>query len=687
MREVGLPVAGMTLFLASIVVFGCGTSDHGGALDSQSDPGTADVEVPPPEFVERIIERRIDSSRQGIATGSFATPAISWPDIQADPRYRHVLAFRTSPMMPPSLSSVPSFGPIVLYSDTFDAMVVGPMEHPFDALVWVEGSAVKSGIPGEVDEVPAGWSQRWLVIEGKGIAATIDAWGARLLADRGRKPVDRYADAGLSYLGYWTDNGAFYYYATQAGMNQAQTMLAVRDDAMTRGIPYGYLQLDSWWYRKAEGTGLNPWGGVIEWAPLPEMFPDGMAAFQKALGWPLVLHNRWFAKDSIYRGTGQWVEGEQMALPIGGAVYEELAASAKSWGAVTYEQDWLVAQWEGLPWIRQATGRSESWWRSVHDAAVSKGLTVQACMASSAHLLAAVDLPGVTSIRTSIDYQKDLSKESFWPQFHTVNMLARALGAWPFKDNFQSSESRGEAEALISILSAGMVGASDEVGLADSALLLKTCRRDGLLLKPDRPAVPIDAMFLPHTRPYTVVAKSTRYGLGVWTYLAAFHLASEHPDRSDSDRLFALVSYDGVPVEGMFHYPSAVTDWGVNLEDDLGVVGQVVAWDMRLDQAVVVEGRLELPVAPGNADHAYVVLAPVLSNGIALLGEKDKFVTMADRRFSALKLEGDVILAELAGAPGEIVTLAAFDVRAGTRMADIAVAIGSDGTSKVRIGR
>jgi hypothetical protein len=67
-------------------------------------------------------------------------------------------------------------------------------------------------------------------------------------------------------------------------------------------------------------------------------------------------------------------------------------------------------------------------------------LTVQITMSGAAHLMDAIDRPSVTTVRTSIDYAPAAPKTSFWPQFHTVNMLAGALKIWPFKDNFHSSE-------------------------------------------------------------------------------------------------------------------------------------------------------------------------------------------------------------------------------------------------------
>ncbi len=75
-------------------------------------------------------------------------------------------------------------------------------------------------------------------MEGRGISATVVRPANLVLADRGRWRTDRYADVGLSYLGYWTDNGA-YYYQVEPGLDEEGTLLAVKAEADATGIPYG----------------------------------------------------------------------------------------------------------------------------------------------------------------------------------------------------------------------------------------------------------------------------------------------------------------------------------------------------------------------------------------------------------------------------------------------------------------
>lgn len=637
----------------------------------------------------RVITRSLPEGCSGCATGTFVEPGVMYPDIEVDPRYTRVLNFRMAAFAPPVLRPVRSYGPIILYDDDLNALVVSPMDHFFETVMWYEEGRVRSGVQGEIDEVPAGWTHRFIVVQGKGIQATLERLGDLLLQDRGRSRTDRYADAGLSYLGYWTDNGAYYYYHTEPGLNEEQTLLEVKAEADAIGIPYGHFQIDSWWYLKAEGETPFAPGGMLLWEPRPEAFPDGLAAFRKRLGLPLVAHARWFAPDTPYRQRHDFVDGDGLAFPSGPGVFEEMLGNAASWGIETYEQDWYSLQWWRTPWLRQAVGRGEAWMRNIHEAAFARGLTQQLCMAEASHLLASLDAPSVTTMRTSVDYKQGISKETFWPQFHTVGMLAWALGVWPFKDNFWSSERCGEQEALISALSGGIVGVGDGIGRTVRHIVLRTCRKDGLLLKPDRPATPIDRMFLPHARPFITAAWSERPGLGRWTYLAAYHLASEHPERTLEDRLWAELQTDpGFPVEDMFVFPKRVGDWHVDLREDLGLAGTYLVYDWRRGEVVhAEEGRFEMLPFERLYDFAYYVVVPVLDNGLALIGETEKYVTLADRRFEAIVSEKDGVRVTVAGVPGERVTLRAYDAVARTLLPPATTEIGQNGRAEMFLGR
>jgi hypothetical protein len=655
-----------------------------------SDPKTSELDNGPAAdpfgdaFTHEVFEHEFPQTLDDIATGTWEQPAVAYDPIPVDPQYTHVLSFQTGPMHPPWRDSLPGPGPLVLYTDDMDVIVFSPLDGFFVSLVTFADGAIHYGIEGEVESVPAGFQHRFVLVRGKGLVRTIAYWGMIMRRDRDRSRTDRYADVGLSYLGYWTCTGSAYYYDTEPGQTIRETLLAVRDDAEDRGIPFSYFHLGSWFYFK-EDTGLLP-GGLIRWEPRPEVFPDGLAAFREELGLPLLVHNRWFAVDNAYREDYAFVEDENMSLPLGRELFDRFIADAVAFGAFCYEQDWLANQYWGLSYLRDHVDHAADWMADLHAAIRDGGLSMMLCMGNTANLMNALDMPAVTTARASIDYNQGISKESYWPQFLTAGMIAWAMGILPYKDTFQSAEAYGEAEALISNLSAGMVGCGDRIGASDADLLLRTCRDDGLLLKPDRPAMPIDAMFLPHRRPFTTATRSDRGDLGRWIYLAAFHIAREHPDRSDEDELWALVSYDGQDVGDQFVFPDRVTDWKVDLRADLGLDGPRLLYDWRSGDAEVVEETFAIPVVDDLYGHAYLVLAPILSNGLALVGETGKFVTLADRRFERIEVQSGGVRMELAGAPGERVTVKAYDTRK-ERFLTTTVTMGGDGRAVAVIER
>ena len=77
----------------------------------------------------------------------------------------------------------------------------------------------------------------------------------------------------------------------------------------------------------------------------------------------------------------------------------------------------------------------------------------------------------------------------------------------------------------------------------------------------------------------------------------------------------------------------------------------------------------------------------MLPNGLALLGETEKFVTVADKRFTDIAVQDDAIGVTLAGVPGEQVTVEAFDKVAGQKLAPVSVTVGADGTATATLSR
>jgi hypothetical protein len=136
------------------------------------------------------------------------------------------------------------------------------------------------------------------------------------------------------------------------------------------------------------------------------------------------------------------------------------------------------------------------------------GINIQYCMSLPRHILQALEIPRVTHTRASGDYAFHLiiAKHSQW-NIGVSSMFADAIGLAPFKDVFWSTslqpgapyrpspiEVLPDREILIATLSTGPVGPGDSINYTNVERIMKCCRPDGLILKPDRPLTMINTL-------------------------------------------------------------------------------------------------------------------------------------------------------------------------------------------------
>ena len=147
----------------------------------------------------------------------------------------------------------------------------------------------------------------------------------------------------LAELGYWTDNGAKYYYKFEPQMGYAGTLLAVRHQFAKLGITLGYMQLDSWWYPKGVKDRWNSVSGRVPDGEYTfdadkELFPNGLPAFQQLLGLPMATHARWISPASPYHQRYKMSNN----VIVDPAFWKSTAAYLSHPKVVTDEQDWLI---------------------------------------------------------------------------------------------------------------------------------------------------------------------------------------------------------------------------------------------------------------------------------------------------------------------------------------------------------
>ena len=359
------------------------------------------------------------------------------------------------------------------------------------------------GIVGNVTSVPNGYTMETIVYGGRNITGTMAEWGSVLRTLYKKDDQYRLADKSINYLGYYTDNGACYYYSTGEYSSYEDAILAVKKSADYHDIPYNYLQLDSWWYYRGNVD------GVKNWTALPNVFPNGIHSVSDATKWSIVAHNRFWSNNTDYakQNGGSfdfYVDPNGFAVPIEEGFWEFLLTTAKyEWNLMVYEQDWLDVEYQHVKELQSILNLGGQWLDQMGSAALKHDLTIQYCMPWTRHILQSLNNSAVTQIRVSDDYQPGNGQ---W-QVGDTTILAHSLGLAAFKDTFRTlvtesnckfpqPEPNPALETYVAALTAGPVGPSDNATSFNKTLILATCMKDGLLLKPTRPAMSLDATFV-----------------------------------------------------------------------------------------------------------------------------------------------------------------------------------------------
>lgn len=559
-------------------------------------------------------------------------PAEMFPAFTRLPASPHALSFRDRAFSPPVFSLADHNMPWVLFDDAANTWIMSPASHFLASRMSGNGRTLAcSGLNSGITSIPAGFGQRTLLAVGKGINRTWEIWGHALTDLQGKTRPANDADIGLKYFGYWTDNFANYYYNYDPDKGYAGTLLALVDHYREQHIPLGYMQLDSWWYYKSlnDPAGIaghtkapnlpvgewNRYGGLLEYKAHKFLFPNGLAAFQKELGLPLITHNRWVDRASPYHEKYK-ITGVAAVDP---KWWDDITAYLKSSGVVTYEQDWLNEIYKNSPQLGDTVDRGDAFLDNMARACQDRGLAMQYCMGLPCDFLQGSKYDNLTSIRVSDDgFSRDR-----WMPFLFTSRLASALGIWPWVDVFRSTDRNA---MLLADLSAGMVGIGDAIGQENRSNIMLAVRPDGVIIKPDTPLVPIDQTYLD-------LAAGRKDVLIGSTY-------SDHAaDRTAYVFAFSQSQTAGAAVR----YAPA----------DLGVKGDSIVFDFFGNTATRVASGGTFTGSLGADGLSYYVVAPFGKSGIALLGDMGKFVSMGKQRIALVEDEPGQLTIHVVFAEGD----------------------------------
>jgi hypothetical protein len=555
---------------------------------------------------------------------------LRFPHFTELPRSLHEFSYASDAFAPARFSLERNGTPWLLYDGSGRAAVISPAANYMIASMEGDGHReIASALNEEVRELPAGFTHAALMAFGTGVNAAWEEWGRSLIALEGIQRPANDADVGLRYLGYWTDNHAEYYYNYDHALGYAGTLESLVRRYRTERIPIRYLQLDSWWYYKSltdpsgkAGTSKsdqlpagewNRYGGLLRYEAHPALFPQGLAAFQRRIGLPLITHNRWVDPASPYHQHFQ-IYG---FAPVDASFWKEIIGYLAGAGVVTYEQDWLNVIYDHSPALSSGLTAADAFEGGMAAAAAARGLTLQYSMALPRQFLQGSRYPDLTTIRVSGD---GLTREH-WDAFLFTSRLASALGIWPWTDVFMSTE---VDNLLLATLSAGMVGIGDRIGNENRANLMEAVRSDGTIVKPDTPIVPVDAMYFADARQPMIAAAHTDHGALRSSYVFLYGRGGNH---------------------GRAAFTPA----------EVGVTREAYVYEPRRRQGQRTAPSATVSRSLSADETAYLIVVPLSRSGVALVGDEGKLVPDGRRRIAALddapgRLTATVVFAPADGA-------------------------------------
>jgi hypothetical protein len=338
-------------------------------------------------------------------------------------------------------------------------------------------------------------------------------------------------------------------------------------------------------------------------------------------------------------------------VPLTQSFWNALFAAPKAaWGLRVYEQDWLfneMVQYVGA--LTEDVLLARQWLLQMGAAAAQEGLCIQYCMPYLRFVLASLESPAVTQARASDDYMRESSGVPNW-KIAGQSLLFDALGLASSKDGFWTTSAQpgnpyGATEienfpllqSAVATLSAGPVQIGDGIGFSNVSIILKSCRADGRLLQPSQAATPIDA---------------------------AIRQAALRDGSGPTGEVWFAPSFVAGQTFGYLFVAELLQSWSLTRPDlpDLDPAIAYWAFEANASRPVKFSANASLPL-PASVEglFQYWRLVPIFSNGLALVGETDKWVSVAAARFEQIAATPTDLVVTVRGSAGERLFLTFLD--------------------------
>ena len=198
-------------------------------------------------------------------------------------------------------------------------------------------------------------------------------------------------------------------------------------------------------------------------------------------------------------------------------------------------------------------------------------------------------------------------------------------------------------QTAMAVLSGGPYGVADIAGTMNRSLVMRSCRSDGVLLRPSWPATAVDASFVHSFHSLKPLYLWTAHSLvGAHQFSLVLSINLEEPTT--------------MTVSDICGGGSAVASNVVVFEAWHGLERAGGVRRMRRSDPFTLPPTPER--SPYIAGHSLWAVAPVLAGNWSFLGEPSKIVKASGRRVERLSSDGQRLTARLLLAPREAITVA-----------------------------
>ncbi|MFX1326968.1 MAG: hypothetical protein ACFE91_02335 [Promethearchaeota archaeon] len=588
-----------------------------------------------------IFELYIPNGLESTSSGKFSELITSFPSfINLSPNIK-IFTFRNTIFCPPTKTFDVTSAPVLFYDDDLNCFILSPLDSFLNTVISKdENNRISCGIQGAIKEIPKSFTQKFILLFDKGINQSMEHFGDILLKYHESNRKSLYANVVTSYMGFWTDNGAYYYYKTEKGMNYEDTMVSIKEYFEESDIPIGYYNFDSWWYLKHTNKFLAKilkpliklmggalFGNILRWEVDPKNFTTDLKRFhQNRFRKPITAHSRRWDARSPYVEKFEFETYKNHAIPLKKEFWDWLMTHAKESGIEVYEQDWMKNQIVSMPILRENVNAQEEWLSNMAIAARQQGIDIYYCMQTPGILLYSIKHSNINISRCSGDYNPRWPLSYRFIHSTQTNILFHAIGINSHPDVFRSrtmenvkfrpfGERFPDFQCLYQILNAGVLAPGDKKENINWSLLKKTCRDDGLLLKPDKSLTANDLMFKKH-RKYYICDTYTKINNLVWRYILITNI-----------------------------WPKRVKEQFFSLKELGYEKGEYILFDFLSGDIQRVNTNDSIEIGKLHKyDYKYFILCPITPSGMALIGCPDKFVTCSKKLIIDLHSTEDSII-------------------------------------------